>query len=109
MQVRYKVWLEEGKPVFGDGMTSLLNAIDELGSINQAAARLKMSYRQAWGRIKETEERMGIRLLETKIGGESGGGAQLTEEAREILKKYRVFRQKVDDAIHDSFRHVFGE
>ncbi|KKM12701.1 hypothetical protein SY88_02195 [Clostridiales bacterium PH28_bin88] len=108
IKVRYKIWLEDAKPVFGDGMALLLEAIDELGSINQAAARLKMSYRQAWGHIKETEERMGIRLLDTKVGGESGGGARLTGEAREILEKYRIFRQKVDGAIHDSFRQVFG-
>jgi molybdate transport system regulatory protein len=66
MQARFKVWLQEEKPVFGDGMAKLLGAIDELGSINQAAAKLKMSYRQAWGRIKASEERMGIKYSKLK-------------------------------------------
>lgn len=109
MEVRYKVWLQDEKPVFGDGMAKLLEAIDELGSINQAAARLRMSYRQAWGRIKETEERLGIKLLDTKVGGESGGGARLTDEARVILQKYQVFKQKVDAAIQEVFHDVFGK
>ncbi|MHB1421428.1 MAG: winged helix-turn-helix domain-containing protein [Bacillota bacterium] len=108
MKVCYKVWLEDEKPVFGDGMALLLGIIEELGSINQAAIRLKMSYRQAWGRIKKTEQRMGIRLLDTKVGGDCGGGARLTEEAKEILEKYDIFRQAVDVAIHDCYRHVFG-
>lgn len=109
MKVRYKVWLEDEKLVFGDGIASVLEMIKELGSINQAAVRLKMSYRQAWGQIKETEERLGIKLLDTKVGGESGGGAQLTEEARNIMQKYRIFRQKVDDAIQDTFNQVYRE
>lgn len=109
MKVRYKVWLEDEKLVFGDGIASVLEMIEELGSINQAAVRLKMSYRQAWGQIKETEERLGIKLLDTKVGGESGGGAQLTEEARNIMQKYRIFRQKVDEAIQDTFNQVYRE
>lgn len=109
MKVRYKVWLEDEKLVFGDGIASVLEMIKELGSINQAAVRLKMSYRQAWGQIKETEERLGIKLLDTKVGGESGGGAQLTEEARNIMQKYRIFRQKVDEAIQDTFNQVYRE
>lgn len=50
MQVRYKLWLEEGEHVFGEGLFELLQEIDRLGSINQAARSLKMSYRQAWVR-----------------------------------------------------------
>ncbi|NLW06757.1 MAG: LysR family transcriptional regulator [Clostridia bacterium] len=109
MQARFKVWLQGEKPLFGDGMAKLLEAIDELGSINQAAARLKMSYRQAWGRIKESEERLGVKLLDTKVGGESGGGARLTGEARVLLQKYCLLRQKVEEAVHEAFRQVFGE
>lgn len=109
MKVRCKVWLEDGSPLFGDGLALLLQAIDELGSINQAAARLNMSYRQAWGHIKKIEERMGLSLLNTRIGGERGGGSQLTPAARELLQKYQLFRKRADDSIQEIFHQLFGE
>ena len=109
MKVRYKVWLEDGSHLFGDGAASLLQAIDELGSINRAAARLNMSYRQAWGHIRKVEERMGIPLLETRVGGEHGGGSQLTPAARELLQKYQLFKKRVNDSIQQIFHQVFGE
>ncbi|MDN5346495.1 MAG: molybdate transport system regulatory protein [Clostridia bacterium] len=108
MQVRYKVWLEEGEHVFGDGLFSLLREIDRLGSINRAAQSLHMSYRQAWGRVKKAEERLGIDLLVTRTGGEDGGGAELTKEGRELMEKYNLFRREVDKAIKACYQAYFG-
>lgn len=107
MEVRYKIWLEDNGPVFGDGVAALLLAIDQLGSLNQAAVGLKMSYRQAWGKIKKTEERLGIKLVETKRGGKRGGGACLTRDAEKIMKKYLHFREEVDRFIQDCFARSF--
>jgi len=45
------------------------------GSINQAAAKLGMSYRAAWGKVTATEKRLGIKLLNKHTGGyHSGSG-----------------------------------
>jgi len=63
MKARCKMWLEEDDHLFGDGVANLLESIDELGSISQAAAKLNISYRRAWGLIKKSESRMGIKLL----------------------------------------------
>ena len=78
MKLQYKIWLEKnGEQVFGDGIYRLLMLVDELGSINQAAYVEKMSYRQAWGKIKRIEKRLNMRLLDRRRGGETGG-AMLT-------------------------------
>jgi len=62
MELKYKTWLEEdGKQVFGDGVYRLLLLIDQHGSINQAAQLEKMSYRQAWGKIKQIEDRLKVK------------------------------------------------
>lgn len=108
MRVRYKVWLEEGEHIFGEGLFALLREIDRRGSINKAAQNLQMSYRQAWGRIKKAEERLGFRLLVTRIGGEAGGGAELTTEGRKLLRNYQQFREQVDKAIQEAFISNFG-
>lgn len=108
MQVRYKLWLEEGEHVFGEGLFELLQEIDRLGSINQAARSLKMSYRQAWGQVKKAEERLGLRLLFTRIGGETGGGAELTPEGRSLVQRFRQFKDDASGAIETAFRRYFN-
>jgi len=109
MNVRYKVWLEsEGEAVFGDGTAELLRGVDRLGSISAAARRMHMSYRQAWGAIQKIEQRLGEKMVETRVGGRTGGGAVLTDTAREFLGKYERFREGVDRAMEEKFRKVFG-
>ena len=76
-------------------------------TINRAAKELKMSYRKAWGDVKLMEERLGVKLVETKTGGKSGGGAKLTPGAHEFLEKYDGFRRYVDGTINDKFGEVF--
>lgn len=107
--MRYKVWLEEGEHVFGEGLFTLLREIEQEGAINRAAKNLSMSYRQAWGRIKKAEKRLGFKLLLTRTGGEAGGGAELTPQGKRLLESYNRFRQQVEEAIQDAFRKNFGE
>ena len=64
MEIKYKIWIEkDGKVVFGRGRDDILKAIDEQRSLNAAAKKLEMSYRAAWGRLKASQERMGMRLV----------------------------------------------
>lgn len=108
MKPRFRVWVEvDGQPGFGDGVYQLLLGVERLGSINQAAKSLSMSYRQAWGHIRKTETRLGEKLLIRQVGGESGGGATLTPAGREWLENYRRFQDTVEDAVDRIFREVF--
>ena len=78
LKLRYKIWIEkDGKKVFGDGPLDILHRVERAGSLRQAAEEINMSYSQAWNLIKDLEERLGFKLLERKIGGESGGGHNL--------------------------------
>jgi molybdate transport system regulatory protein len=108
MEIRSKLWIEsDGKPVFGRGRRFLLEAIDKHGSINQAAKDINISYRKAWGYIKAMEERLGFKLIERRTGGRNGGGALLTEEAREFLKKYAAMEKGIRELVDERFHNVF--
>lgn len=85
---RYTMMTEPGF----DRLCSLLEAIGRTGSINRAAAELKLSYRYGWGLIKKAEERLGEALLIKRQGGAEGGGAALTEAAQTLLSDYQRFR-----------------
>ena len=83
--VRSKIWIEDsmGKVAFGLGRFRILEAIDRLGSMNSAAAELSMSYRSVWCRIRESEDRIGCRLVVRK-----GKGSVLTAFARRLLQQF---------------------
>jgi len=61
MEIRIKLLVlnDEGKPFMGTGPIQLLQGIERLGSINQAAKEMKMSYVKALKIIKKMEECLG--------------------------------------------------
>jgi molybdate transport system regulatory protein len=38
-------------------------------------------------------------LLDRKVGGVSGGGSKLTEEARRFMRRYEAFRQEYRETL----------
>lgn len=108
MEIKSKLWIEvDGEPVFGRGRRFLLQAIDKYGSINQAAKEINISYRKAWSYIKAMEERLGIKLVERQAGGRNGGGARLTEEAKDFLRKYEALEEGIREVVDRRFRKIF--
>ena len=105
MKIRHKIWLERnGKNIFGKGREELLHAIEEHHSLYGAAKKLNMSYRAAWGRLKASEARLGVKL--TCSDGQ-GKGLHLTPEAKELLEKYDKMEHDVEEFL-DSYRSVFS-
>ena len=87
MEIKSKFWVENGgEVVLGGGKATLLLAVDQLGSIQRAADKFGMSYRHAWGVIRKIEQRAGFKIVETKLGGKDGGGAQLTPKGKAFVK-----------------------
>jgi len=109
MSIRSKLWIEvDGRPVFGRGRRFLLEAIDRQGSISRASKAVNISYRRAWGYIKAMEDRLGFRLIERQTGGRNGGGAVLTDDAREFIRRYEALEQGIQEAVDERFRDIFG-
>jgi molybdate transport system regulatory protein len=109
LRVKSKVWVEaNGRMIFSDGRLALLDAVEELGSLSKAAGRLRISYRAAWGLLKVTEKALGCSLLEVRIGGSAGGGAALTPEARELVRRYRRVKSLVNRTADRAFARAFG-
>lgn len=110
MEVRSKIWLAvDGYPVFGSGREALFKAIDKLGSINKAAKDINLSYRKALSYIQTMEQRLGKKLVERQTGGLYGGGASLTKEAKEFMRKYELLEDGVNEMLDKKFLEVFGK
>lgn len=88
-----RLWIEgEEGTLVSSGRMRLMMLIEELGSLNKAAKMLGMSYRRAWGRIQETEERLGQPIVVRMRGRK---GYELTDFGRSIIESWKVFQEDV--------------
>lgn len=103
LKPRFKLWLEtEDGYVFGPGSFELLHGIQEKGNLKAIAEGLNMSYRHAWGIIKEIEETLGEPILVTHRGGKvGGGGAELTQTGKELLETYLKLESDLKQVFSD--------
>jgi molybdate transport system regulatory protein len=75
-------------------MIGLLRAIDQSGSINQAARQMGLSYKGAWQIIERANNGAPKTLVATATGGSKGGGTRLTEAGRSLLALFARLEQQ---------------
>ncbi len=110
MEPRLKLWVEKGGLiVFSDYRAELLDNIARTGSISGGAERMGLSYRRAWGKIKEIEHNLGMRLVQSEAGGPGGGRTSLTPEGEQILARYRAFRAAARADVRRDFARAFDK
>ena len=80
---------------------ALLKGISETGSLTKAAKVVGLSYRSAWDRVEKMQDNVGRRLVESKTGGKTGGGASLTDEGRLLLREFRKTRKLLFNVLED--------
>lgn len=103
--MRLHLWLEvQGGMVLGLGRAMLLAKVQELGSLNKAAKAMGMSYRAAWGRLKKTEELMGLPLVASS-GGRSG--FTLTPLGEKLVEAFQRWHEDVERYALETSRGLF--
>jgi molybdate transport system regulatory protein len=102
---KLKVWVVFGDRVkFGDGRAELLERIEGLGSLKQAVAGMGMSYRAAWGYLRELERAAGFTFVVRHPGRVR---TRLTPQGKRFLVRYRRFRRGLDDVVARQFSRSF--
>jgi len=110
MQPRVKLWLEQdGKLALSGYRVRLLRLIDETGSLADAAAQMGLSYRRAWGKLREIEANLGVKLVESEAGGAGGGGSRLTEDGRRLVEIFERFQRATERDLTREFERFFRE
>ncbi|MGZ4957193.1 MAG: TOBE domain-containing protein [Methylobacter sp.] len=94
-------------------MIGLLRAIDQSGSINQAAKQVGLSYKGAWQIIERANNGSPKTLVSTATGGSKGGGTCLTEAGRSLLtlftdleQQHRQFLEQLNQGLADDTNTV---
>jgi len=99
---------DDGNKIFGEGPFRLLKAVEETGSLRQAAITMEMAYTKARKLLLNAEKGFGVRLVIPTTGGSHGGGSKLSQEAKEILEKYEIYRKKCKEANERIYEEIFG-
>jgi molybdate transport system regulatory protein len=94
-KVNGSLWLEcDTQCFFGPGPVALLQLIEETGSINKAAMKMKMSYKKALDLIHTLNEQAANPMVVAQVGGDKGGGSIITDEAKELIKYHIGLRKR---------------
>lgn len=93
-----------GEDFLGLSRIELLEKIDRYGSITKAGKAQGISYKTAWEQVDALNNLAAKPLVRRSVGGKGGGGTLLTEEGREVIRRYRAIQEA-----HQRFLRSLGE
>ena len=98
--IRARFWITgKHSGYIGVGRVELLEKIEQLGSMSQAAKSMGMSYKKAWKLIEELNVMYDEPLIIKAKGGKAGGGSVLTVKGKSIIKKYKNVEQEIQSLL----------
>ena len=93
----------------GEGPYRLLLLIGQTGSLRSAALEMGMAYTKALKIIQRAEANLGYSLTERKTGGKGGGGSCLSDQAKELINQYEIYKTRCHEANLRIFSECFPE
>jgi molybdate transport system regulatory protein len=110
LEPRVKLWLElNGRVAMSDYRARLLRHVRDSGSLAHAASAMGLSYRRAWGKVRELEQNLGCAVIQSDVGGVGGGKSRLTAVGEELLARYDAFESACEASVADLYAHVFAD
>ena len=105
LKLRSSYWIVdvEGNIVIGKGRAEILENIEKLGSINQAAKVMKMSYKGVWSKIKATEKHLNQKI----VFSDRREGTRLTQKGKRLLEQYKQLEKKCMTSDDKIFSQIF--
>ena len=103
------IWFETNNGLrVGAGRAELLEQIDLLGSLSEAARKLEIPYRRAWGMIKDMNTNAKESLVIKEVGGKDGGRSILTEEGKRIVALFKKINKCFKEFSEDESSRISG-
>jgi molybdate transport system regulatory protein len=109
MQPKFNLWIEHnGEVVLSAWRAELVEVIGTTGSISAAAEQLQVPYRRAWEKVQQMEAGLGVKLVDTTVGGAGGGGARLTPAGEQALAQFQAFADGFEVLVQERYASAFG-
>ena len=105
LKLKSSQWIvdENNNIIIGEGRAKILENIEKTGSMNQAAKLMKMSYKAVWSKIKTTEKHLNACIVHT----DRKEGSRLSQDGKELLKKYNQLKTQCMSADDQIFGGIF--
>ncbi|MDO4983806.1 MAG: NTP transferase domain-containing protein [Eubacteriales bacterium] len=95
---------------FFDNKTAmLLSLIDETGSMIAACGRMQLSYSAGWNTVRNLENQMQKSIVSRTQGGSGGGNSRLTEDGRELLRRFTQYESWLREEATQQFQIFFED
>lgn len=98
---------KEDDTIINEEGFTLLEEIKKEQSIVAAARNIGISYRKAWGLLREIEKVLAIQLVGKHRGGKDGGKTELTIEGLELTNAYVNLKIELEAKVHDTVKSFF--
>jgi molybdate transport system regulatory protein len=85
----------------------LLLEVGKTGSIVAAAKNMGISYRKAWGLLRQIEYNLGFSLVGKKRGGKAGGRTTFTPAGDELIDAYQKLVTDLESTDREAIRTFF--
>jgi molybdate transport system regulatory protein len=107
--LKHKVQLvtSDEETVINEEGFRLLLEIEKENSIVAAAKNMKISYRKAWGLLRDIEYVLGFSLAGRKRGGKAGGRTSFTPEGKILLEAFKSMTADLESADKEIIRSFF--
>lgn len=102
------LYLAREERFMGPGPFLLLSLIDETHSLRLACARMSLSYSKGLKMIDRMEAQLGRQVVVKKRGGSAKGASTLTEEGKELVRKYALLAEDCKSHMERAFGEIFG-
>jgi len=97
-KIRARFWIvgNDQSAYVGIGRIELLQKIEALGSMNQAAKSMGMSYKKAWKIIQELNTMYSEPLVVKEVGGKAGGGSVVTDRGKKLIADFKFIEMEME-------------
>jgi len=109
LRQRLQLVKTEGDLVINEEGFTLLTEIMDTESIVAASKKMGISYRKAWGLLRDIEHVLGFQLVGKHRGGKDGGKTTLTSEGLELTKAFIKLRQDLEADVRETIRNFFKQ
>src|SRR5216110_1773932 len=92
-----------GVSLLGEREARLLDAVERVRSIKDAASEAGISYRTAWSSIQQMEQALGRPIVVSRAGGPGGGATTLTDECRSLLALYQDLEGRLEAMLQQAW------
>ncbi len=108
-QFKTKIQVYNKTPSFGKGVFVLLKLVEKYGSLSKAYGEMGMAASKAWKIIRRAEADLDCKLIESSRGGKEKGKSVLTEDGKEICRRYEKMAAEINSAAENAFAKYFLE